>query len=263
MAAPSTSECSIRDTSIKVMRAGKGPSLLLLRGTDASDAWLPWMDKLAARHDVIVPEHPGFGGQPMPAWLDHVSDYANYYLELIDALGLAPVHLVGTSLGGWIAADLAHRCSRSLASLTLVAPPGLRVDGVEGVDVFLRSEEEGLRDRFHSAASADAAVARMLAPESEDVRLQNAVAIARVAWNPRLYDLQLGKWLDRIKSPTLIVWGAEDRLLPRPHAEAWHRGIPGSTLTIVPGCGHAVALEKPDALVAAILEHTAKHGRAA
>lgn len=263
MAAPSTAECNVRGTAIKVMRVGKGSPVLVLRGTDASDAWLPWMDRLAARHEVIVPEHPGFGGKPMPDWLDRISDYACFYLDLIDTLGLERVHLVGTSLGGWIAADLAHRCCGRLASLTLVGAAGLRVEGVEGIDVFLRTEEDGLRDRFHDKAKADVAVARMLAPESEDVRLQNAIPIARVAWSPRLHDLQLAKWLHRIAVPTLIVWGRQDRMLPVAHAEAWHAGIPNSQVRIIEACGHAVALEQPDALVEAILDHTSTTGRAA
>ena len=266
MAAPSITDCSVRGTPIKLMRRGKGPPLLLLRGTDASDAWLPWMDRLAERHDVIVPEHPGFGGKPMPAWLDRMADYANFHLDLIDTLDIDGVHLVGTSLGGWMAADLAHRCCQRLATLTLVGAAGLRVAGVDGIDVFLRTEEQGLRDRFHDKAAADAAAARMLAPESEDVRLNNAIAIARVAWNPRLHDLHLAKWLHRIKVATLIVWGEHDRLFPMAHGEAWHTAIPGSRLTIVKACGHAVALEQPDTLATAILDHTAKHtkpGRAA
>lgn len=263
MTAPSSVDCDVRGTSIKLMRGGKGPPLLLLRGTDASDAWLPWMDRLAERHEVILPEHPGFGGKPMPPWLDSVSDYANFYLDLIDKLALDRVHLLGTSLGGWMAAELAHRSDRKLASLTLVGAAGLRVEGVDGIDVFLRTEEQGLRDRFHDAAKAEAAAARMLTPECEDVRLQNAVSIARVSWAPRLHDRQLAKWLHRISVPTLLVWGEHDRLFPMAHAEAWRDGIPGAKLTVVKGCGHAVALEQPDALVKAVLDHTGKSGRVA
>lgn len=263
MKAPIPAELNVRGTSIKVMGAGAGSPLLLLRGTDASDAWLPYMDRLAERHQVILPEHPGFGGKPMPAWLDSISDMANFYLDLIDELELSGIHLVGTSLGGWIAADLAHRCSTKLASLTLVGAAGLRVAGSEGIDIFLRSEEQGLRDRFHDTARADEAIARMLAPDTEDIRLANAIAIARVAWKPRLYDPQLAKWLHRINVPTSIVWGEHDQLFPVAHAHAFHEAIPGSRLTTVPACGHAVALDKPEALVASILDFTANHGRGA
>ena len=255
LAKPVTQEIDVHGTVVRVMRAGKGSPFIVLRGTDASDVWCPWLDRLAAHHDVIVPEHPGFGGKPMPVWLDRVSDLANFHLDLIDRLGLARVHLAGTSLGGWIAADLAHRCSAGLASLTLIGAAGVRVAGITGLDVFLAGEEAGLRARFHDSAKADEAVARMLRPETEDIRLSNAIAIARVAWQPRLHDPHLAKWLHRIKTPALVVWGAHDRIFPPAHADVFATGIPRARKLIVPDCGHWVQHEQPDTLADAILAH--------
>jgi pimeloyl-ACP methyl ester carboxylesterase len=108
------------------------------------------------------------------------------------------------------------------------------------------------------AGAADAAVARLLAPATEDVRLANAITIARVAWAPRLYDPHLQKWLHRIKVPTLVVWGEHDRVLPPAIAAEWGRRIPGAKVEIVPGCGHWVAHERPDALIAAITRFLAE-----
>lgn len=260
MTQPASSEIDVRGTVVRVLRAGAGTPLVILRGTDASDSWQPWMSKLAARHDVIVPEHPGFGGQPVPAWLDKVADLANFHLDLIDTLNLRGVHLVGTSLGGWIAADMVHRTGERLASLTLVGAAGVRVAGVEGLDIFLAGEEKALRARFHDAAEAEATARRMLTAETEDVRLSNAITIARVSWNPRLHDPQLTKWLHRIKAPTLIVWGAEDRIFPPDHADVFAAAIPAAEKLIIPLCGHWVAHEQPDVLTTAILAHTARHG---
>ena len=266
MAEPSTTQCNVRGTSIKLMRARPSAAtrepLLLLRGTDASDDWLPYMDELAARFDVIVPEHPGFGGKPMPRWLDCVGDLANFYLDLIDVLALGRVHVVGTSLGGWIAADMAHRYSDKFATLTLVGAAGIRIPQVDGIDLFMRSEEQALQDRFHDLVIADAVSARMLTAANEDVRLANAITTARVAWNPRLHDPQLAKWLHRIQVPTAIVWGEHDRILPVAYARAFEQAIPGASVSIVRGCGHAVALERPDAFVAAIYAST-RRGRPA
>ena len=249
MATHANTVIDVGGTSIRLMRAGRGEPLLVLRGTDASDDWLPWMDRLAERFDVIVPEHPGFGARPLPPWLDKVSDLACFTLDLIDTLELSRVHLVGTSLGGWIAADLAMRSSQQLASLTLVGAAGLRLRGETGVDLFMMGEEEGLRARFHDQAAAERAAGRLLAAETEDVRLANAITIARVAWQPRLYDPQLEKWLHRVKVPTLIVWGEHDRVFPRSYALEWGRRIGGARVEIISDCGHAVALERPDVLV--------------
>ena len=244
-----TTTVDVRGCRIRLMRAGRGQPLLLLRGTDASDDWLRYMDRLAERHEVLVPEHPGFGGEPAPAWLDTVGDLACFYLDLIDTLGLGRVHLAGTSLGGWIAADLAARDCHKLASLTLAAPAGLRVKGHTGLDLFMMSEADGLRARFHDPAKVEPHVARMLRPETEDVRLTNALTIARVSWQPRLWDPQLEKWLHRITVPSLVLWGEHDRVLPVEHARLWGRLLPKARVEIVPDCGHAVALERPQAFV--------------
>ena len=87
---------------------------------------------------MIAPEHPGFGESDTPDWLDTIEDLAYFYLDLLEQLKLSGVHLVGLSLGGWIAAELAVRSTQRLASLTLAGAAGLRCPGVEQIDPFLR-----------------------------------------------------------------------------------------------------------------------------
>ncbi len=133
---------SVRDCGIAVMRGGAGRPLVILHGASGAGSWLSYMADLALRHDVIVPEHPGFGGSDTPGWLDTIPDLANFYLDFLDRLDLNDVDLVGFSLGGWIAAELAARNTRRLASLTLVAAAGIHVKGVEQVDPFLLGDEQ-------------------------------------------------------------------------------------------------------------------------
>lgn len=249
MTQPVVSEIDLCGARIRISRAGAGEPLLFLRGEDASDDWRPFLSRLAERHEVIVPEHPGFGGKAKPAWLDSVRDYANFYLDLLKALDLERVHLMGHALGGWIAAELATRNTARLASLTLAAPFGIFEPDVPSLDTFLRTEEQGLRDQFHDQAMAEAEIARRLAPETEDVRLHNQITIAQVSWTPRNYDPDLRKWLHRIDAPTLIVWGADDQILPPAYGEAWAKLIAGAKLETIPACGHAPHLERPDDFV--------------
>jgi pimeloyl-ACP methyl ester carboxylesterase len=249
VSSPVESEIELCGAPVRLLRAGRGEPLMMLRGEDASDDWRPYLARLAERYDVIVPEHPGFGGKPKPAWLDSVRDYANFYLDLLQALDLRGVHLMGHALGGWIAAELATRNTARLASLTLVAPFGIFEPEAASLDTFLRTEEQGLRDQFHDPAVAEAEIARRLTPETEDVRLHNQITIAQVSWTPRNYDPDLRKWLHRIDAPTLVVWGAQDRILPASYAEAWGRLIPGSRVETMPDCGHAPQLERPDDFV--------------
>jgi pimeloyl-ACP methyl ester carboxylesterase len=210
------------------------------------------MDDLAARHEVIVPEHPGFGSSDTPDWLDTVADLANFYLDLLDQLDLAEVDLIGLSLGGWIAAELAVRNTKRLASLTLVAAAGIHVDGVAQIDSFLRSDEQRIRDFFHDPKRADEMVAHLARPELEDVNLKNRAATARLTWHPRGYDPNLHKWLHRIDVPTLVIWGADDRLFPKDYAFAYERLIPGSKAVIIPDCGHLPQVEQRRAFVSAL-----------
>ena len=251
MTEPTAAKISIRDCDIAVRRAGAGRPLLYLHGASDAGLWLPFLDDLAARHDVIVPEHPGFGASDMPDWLDTIADLANFYLDLIDQLDLHDIHLVGHDLGGWIAADLAVRDPRRLASLTLVTAAGIHIPGVAQTDPFLRTDEQRIRDLFRDPARADEMVRRVLRPETEDQNLRNQTTTARLTWQPRGYDPHLAKWLHRIKAPTLLVWGADDKLLPPAYASAWQKLISTSQLVVLPDCGHLPHIEQPQAFVAA------------
>jgi pimeloyl-ACP methyl ester carboxylesterase len=252
MTEPTVTSISIRGCGIALRRAGAGRPLLLLHGASDAGQWLPYMEELAARHAVITPEHPGFGASDTPAWLDTIPDLANFYLDLIDQLDLRDIDLVGHDLGGWIAAELAVRNPRRLASLTLVAAAGIHVSGVVQTDPFLRSDEQRIRDLFHDPARADEMIARVLRPELEDQNLKNQTATARLTWQPRGYDPHLAKWLHRIALPTLLVWGANDRLLPSAYAAAWQKLIPGAQRVMLPECGHLPHIEQRAAFVAAL-----------
>jgi pimeloyl-ACP methyl ester carboxylesterase len=248
MVDPANSTFMVRNSSIRLMRSGSGPPLLLLHGASGAESCLPVMQLLTEQFDVLLPEHPGFGGSDIPDWLDTIHDLAYFYLDVLDALDLSRVHLVGVSLGGWIAAELAVRNTRRLASLTLVDAGGLHVEGVEQIDPFLLTEEQRIRAFFHDQARAEAMVARLTSPEHEDVAMKNGMITAKLSWEPRHHDPHLAKWLHRIDIPVLLVWGAEDRLFPKEHAFAYRDRIPGAKVVIVPECGHVPHVEKPDLL---------------
>lgn len=251
MADFSTSVLAVRGCRIRLMRGGAGSPLVVLHGASGANV-LPFMQQLARKFDVIAPEHPGFGESDTPDWLDNIHDLAYFYLDLLDELKLKDVNLVGLSLGGWIAAELAVRNTERLASLTLAGSAGLHVAGVEQLDPFLRSDEQRLRDFLYDQSKADDIIARALRPELEDVTLKNRTTVAKLTWQPRGHDPNLGKWLHRIDVPTLLIWGDHDRMFPKEHALAYQKAIPGAKVVIVPECGHIPQIEKPDAFVAAL-----------
>ena len=247
----STSVIAVRGYRIRLMRSGAGDPLIYLHGASGA-AWLPFLSQLAEKFDVIAPEHPGFGESDTPDWLDNIHDVAYFYLDLLDELKLNGVHLVGNSLGGWIAAELAVRNSRHLASLTLAGSAGIDVPGVAQLDSFLVSDEERLRQFFYDPKKAEAMIARVLDPKQEDIALRNQATVAKLVWQPRSHDPHLIKWLHRIDVPTLLIWGDTDRMFPKEHALAFQKTIHGSKLVMIPQCGHVPQIEKPDAFVAAL-----------
>src|SRR5215813_13327598 len=165
MAGHTTSTIGVKGCNIALMRGGAGQQLMILHGASGAGAWLPFMRSLADQFDVIVPEHPGFGASDTPDWLDNIHDLAYFYLDVLDHLDLHAVHLVGVSLGGWIAAELAVRNTERLASLTLVDAAGIHVPGLEQIDTFLRTDEQRIRDFFHDQSKADEMIARLSQPE--------------------------------------------------------------------------------------------------
>jgi pimeloyl-ACP methyl ester carboxylesterase len=263
VATPERSEIDINGTRIAVMRGGSGAPMVLLQGANGADSWTPAMAALAARHEVIVPQHPGFGGAERPVWLERVSDLANFYLDFLETLDLRGVHVVGFSLGGWAAADLATRNASRLASLTLVAPAGLYLAGVPQVDLFAMSDEQAFVHLFHDKTLGEQVRARVFTPENEDALLHNRVTVARLCWQPRLHDPQLRHWLHRIRIPTLMVWGENDPLFPPPYATEWARLIPGARSLVLPACGHLPQVEQMKDFIAAVEEFTAERRIAA
>jgi pimeloyl-ACP methyl ester carboxylesterase len=247
-----SSMITIGDCRIRLMRGGSGRPLLFLHGAGGAGTWLPFLSRLASKFDVLVPEHPGFGESDTPPWLDNVADLANFYLDFLAQLDLQGVHLVGHSLGGWIAADLAVRNSTRLASLTLVAAGGIHVKGVAQVDTFLSNDEQRVRDLFHDQKLAEAAMATALRAEAEDVALKNRMTTAKLTWHPRSHDPNLRKWLHRIDVPTLVIWGDHDRLFPKEYAAAYQQLIAGAKSAIIPDCGHVPQVEQESAFTAAL-----------
>ena len=223
---------------------------MFLHGTGGHTGWMAFLDELSQRFAVYAPEHPGFGQSNDPPWLDNVGDLAYFYLDFLKTLGLERVHLMGTSLGGWIAAELAVRDTARLASLTLICAVGITAGGDTIPDIFRMPVEENLR-RFY--ADQERAARRVGDMAKVDMRLvaKNQVTVTRLAYRPRFCNPDLHKWLHRIDVPTLLIWGKEDGLVPPQFGEAYRALIPGSKLVVLPAAGHAPFDEQRDAFLAA------------
>jgi pimeloyl-ACP methyl ester carboxylesterase len=228
---------------------GQGPPLLVLHGAGGNRGWTRWLRQVAERFTVWAPTHPGFGRSGDAEWMEGVDDLARFHLWFIEATGLGRPHLLGQSLGGWTAAEMAVMSPGSIDRLVLVAPVGLKPDEGEILDMFYRSPAELLGLMVHDPRSVpewDELFGRAPTPAEAEMAERNREMSARLTWKPYMHNPRLAHFLPRVTNPTLIVWGREDRMVPVGCGEQYRRLVPGATLTVLEGCGHLPPLEQPD-----------------
>ena len=240
-------ELQVNGLKTQVLSAGHGEPLVFWHGGGTAGGWdfaAPWTEKFT----VYLPLHPGFGGSADDAGMTGIQDYVMHYLDLLDQLQLQRFHLVGFSLGGWMAATFASQQSQRVHRLVLVAPAGLWVREHPITDIFRLKPEE------LPAALAQNLAALGPAPDPHDVNAivegyRELTTLARIGWQ-RMYDPKLSKYLHRIHVPTLLVWGEQDRIVPLAQGAAWARLIPGAQLRTFTPSGHVVLHERPEAVKA-------------
>jgi pimeloyl-ACP methyl ester carboxylesterase len=242
---------TINGAQIRLLRGGRAgaPPLVFLHGAGGHTGWMKFLDELAEDFAVFAPEHPGFGRSDDPPWLDDIGDLAYFYLDLIETLGLDRVHLMGTSLGGWIAAELAVRNQTRLASLTLVGAVGITANGKPIDDIFRMPVDENLR-RFYADPARAARRLGDMANVDMNLVAKNRTIVMRLAYRPRFHNPDLAKWLHRITVPTLLVWGDKDGLVPVEFGKAYQALIRGSRLVVLENAGHAPFDEQKDGFLA-------------
>jgi pimeloyl-ACP methyl ester carboxylesterase len=217
---------------------------------------LAFLDELAATFEVHAPMFPGFGETEGIEEIDDMEDAVFHLLDVFDRLHLQRPAVVGLSLGGWMAAELAVRYPERLSALVLVNPVGLYIEGAPVKDIFGRKLDELAADFFADLSHPMAQMMTALrdadpgAIPFDVVRplYRTMAATARLGWDPYLHDPKLRRRLWRITAPTLVVHGAQDTLVPRAHAEAYASEIGDARLVDVEDAAHLLALERPQEL---------------
>jgi pimeloyl-ACP methyl ester carboxylesterase len=246
----------VRGRSTVIMHGGDGPSFVYLHSTiGESFRWFPFYQTWSKQFTVYVPTHPGFGKSGGFDQIDTIEDMAFHYVELFDALGIGEVILGGVSLGGWIAAEFAVRWPERVKKLWLSAAPGLWVDDEPLPDLFREmTDREKVRGRlFHDPNGYMAKL--VIADEADEEQMlsayQSLTVLARLMWE-RPYDPKLAARLHRIQCPTLLLWGANDRLVPPAYGEAYRKYLQQAELKLIPDCGHLAMFEKEAEFVEAV-----------
>ncbi len=245
----------VGDAEVELLERGTGRPVLWLHGEEGLDPAAPYLDLMAAHARVLAPTHPGFGLAPEIEDVDTVGDLAYLYLDLLAERNLRDVVLVGCSLGGWIAAEIAVRCGHRLAALVLVGALGIKVGDRETrdiPDIFALHPQEVIELQYRDPARFAVDHAK-LSDEQLTAIARSREATALYAWEPYFHDPKLRRRLRRITVPTLLLWGAEDRFVAADYYGAAYRdAIPGARLETVPRAGHFPHLEEPDALAARV-----------
>jgi pimeloyl-ACP methyl ester carboxylesterase len=243
----------VNGAEVVLFAGGAGAPLLFLHGA-GTVAGFNFAAGWARKFTVYLPYHPGFGESADCAAITSVSDYVLHYLELLDHLKLDRVHLVGFSMGGWIAATLATQNSHRLKKLVLIAPAGLRVPEHPTTDIFRLKPEE-----LPAYLVEDLEVLARCVPDPHGADFLEFLvndyhemsSFARLAWE-RAYDPNLAKWLHRIAVPTLLLYGEKDRITPVQQSQTWAKLIPNAKVHTVKDAGHLVLDEQQEASAAVL-----------
>jgi pimeloyl-ACP methyl ester carboxylesterase len=250
MAADRPGWVSVHGVTLELLERGQGRPILWIHGEDGLDPSAPFIDLLAAHGRVVAPSHPGFGHSPDANNIDSVDDLAYLYLDLLAERNLRDVLVIGSSLGGWIAAEMAVKSSERFGGLVLVAPLGIKVGDRETrdiPDIFALPPDEVTRLQYRDPARA-ALDPTKLSDDQLTVIARNREATALYAWEPYFHNPKLKRWLHRVGVPTLLLWGADDRFVTAAYYGAAYRAaIPGARFETIDGAGHFPHIEEPRA----------------
>ena len=233
---------------------GSGPPLLFLHGAGGLHPDAPFLAGLAAHARVIAPTHPGFGRAPLPDWIDSIDDLAYIYLDLLDALDLHDVTLVGTSMGGWLAAEIAVKSTARIGRLILGDAVGIKVSDRltrDVVDIFATDPDILRGLTFYDQSKAPDM--STLPDEAMEILARNREASALYLWEPYAHNPKLPRRLHRITVPTLVLWGEHDGIVKPAYGRAFAELIPGARFEVIPNAGHVPQVEQPEAFVERVI----------
>jgi pimeloyl-ACP methyl ester carboxylesterase len=262
MSASGVRESVTEVAGVRISSAGRGegPAVVVLHHSFGSPGWLPFHDHLARSCTVEAPDLPGFGGSSRPDWARDVRDLALLVSWWLRGRGDTPVAVVGCGFGGWVAAELAVMRPEALSHLVLVGSAGLLPERGRILDQVLVSHSEYVQAAFHRSDAYEAVYGTEL---TDDLLLQwdlNREMTARVAWKPHMYNRRLVPLLPMVRTPALIVWGDDDRVVPLECGQRFAGLLPDARLEIVAASGHAVDMEQPEELAGLVSRHVLPEG---
>ena len=241
------SKVTVAGTSVQMFSGGSGPPLLFLHGAGGNRGWQAFHEELAKTHTVYAPSQPGFNGTESPGWIATINDMAHFNQQLGQQLGLSQYVLMGHSMGGWIAAEMAAMSPEGLRGLVLIDAVGIRPKNTDITEIFMVSTETRAGYRFYDPSQVPGLeeYTREPTPEEAFVDFSNREMASRLLWKPYMHNPSLPHYLASVKTPTLVVWGRQDAIVPLECGELYQQAISGAQLQAIDQCGHSPQYEKP------------------
>ena len=255
MAAPSWVENIIEVAGGKIhcLQSGFGEPLLILHRDVGNPGWLPFYEMLAKKFTVYVPSHPGFDKSERPDWMRNVRDLAALYAWLLKDLKIPSLSVIGLGFGGWIAAELATMNHQLFKKMVLVSAMGVQPGHGEILDQFLLYTTDYIAAGFADRGKME----QLYGKEPEVDQLVtweiNREMTTRIAWKPYMFNQALPVLLRGVDTPTLVVWGKDDKITPVNCGERYMQFLPHAQLVTLDQCGHFVEVEKADELAKLVL----------
>ena len=234
----------IAGCKIHFSRAGSGRTILVLHHDIGTPDRLPFYDALAEKYDVIVPHHPGWGKSERPEWLRHPRDIAAMATWLLADLGVTDVSVVGLGFGGWIAAEMASQSPEAFRRMVLVAPMCIKPPVGDIADQAIVSYIEYPHAGFHDLKAFEAVYGGISIEQLEQWDVCREMCF-RTAWKPYMYSQTLPHLLGGVRTPTLVLWGDDNRIVPISAGHAYIKALRNATMTTIADCGHFAEMEKP------------------
>jgi pimeloyl-ACP methyl ester carboxylesterase len=246
---------TLAGVEVELHEAGEGAPILFLHSGQGFVPAQQYVGMLASSRRLIAPSHPGFGQSGLPDWLDSADDISYLYLELMDRLNLDAVDLVGCSLGGWIAAEMAVKAPQRFRKMVLVSPVGVKTgptDRLDIPDIFAMPQAKVNELLFHDPSKFQIDPAK-LSDEELTVIARNRETLALFVWEPWMHDPKLVRRLHRVTAPTLFLRGESDGLVSAEYVARFAKLIPDAHIETIGAAGHALQAEQPAAFAQKVL----------
>lgn len=253
MTTPTTHTVELHpDLPFTLTEAGTGRPALILHGGGGPFTVAPIAGHLSPRLHTLLPTHPGWNGTPRPGWCTGVDDLALAYLHLLEDRDLRDVLVIGSSLGGWIGAEMAVRDGAGrISGLILIDAVGVEVAGEAIRDLF-SLDARGLAEYAWHDAARFYRDPSSLPPEQAARQQANLATLRTLAGDPYMHDPKLLRRLGRVRVPSLVLWGESDRIVTPAYGAAYAAALGRARFETVEQAGHLPQLEQPAATFARI-----------